>query len=131
MKKKFVRWFFNRFKVDIYDLMVVDFFGDVPNDLKEPSIEFLAQGKQTLEKFFSITAYWIQRRSIHDKKNAQFYDGSLVIIKAMLHAIRNVPQKKVVHSNDTPNNEPENPKTALEKISEFAELAMKMGKTDN
>lgn len=91
MKKILISWFFKKYKFQIYDLILVEFFGDIPESLKEPSLEALAKHKNTLEKFFAVQAYSLQRKSITDTKNAMFYDGALMLTKALLHSMRTAP----------------------------------------
>lgn len=71
------------------ELMVEDMFGSIPKDLQEPALDFLANGKEKLEKFFLIQAYTIQRRMARDHKNSDVYVGMLIIIKAFTAILAN------------------------------------------
>ena len=88
MKQKFINWVYNKYKAEIESRMLMDMYGFIPNDLKQPSIEFLINGKDKLERFFSVQAYEMQRRSIMDEKNAQKYQGMLIHIKSILLLLR-------------------------------------------
>ena len=125
MKNKFLKWVFNKYKFQIYDLIITEFFGEIPENLKEPSLEFLSRGRSTLERFFSIQAYLLQRKSINDSKHAQFYDGAMMVSKAMLHAIRSetIEKDKAGTVTDTQ----EKDKTE-ENIKEFEKLAREKNK---
>lgn len=87
MKKILMKWLYLNNKEYFYDLLVTDFYGEIPDHVKEPSIEFLQNARPTLERFFSIQAYNIQRRSISDSKNAQIYQGFLLSIRTLLAVI--------------------------------------------
>lgn len=75
------------FKKRFIELMVEDMFGSIPKDLSEPALDFLANGKETLEKFFTLEIYKIQRKMVHDHKNSDVYLGMMIIIKALTVAI--------------------------------------------
>ena len=94
MPKSFLKWIFKRYKMQFYDMAVADFFGDIPENLRQPSLEFLANGRNTLERFFSVQAYLLTKKAVNDGKNTDFYSGALMISKALLHAIRSEPMEK-------------------------------------
>ena len=94
MPKSFLKWVFKHYKMQFYDLAVQDFFQDIPENLRQPSLEFLANGRNTLERFFSVQAYLLTKKAINDGKNTAFYSGALMISKALLHAIRSEPIPK-------------------------------------
>ena len=79
-----LKYLYNRNKQYFWDLIVADFFGDIPSKIKEPSVEFLSNARGVLEPFWSIQAYNIQRRAISDPKNAQIYQGVLLSIRTLL-----------------------------------------------
>lgn len=79
-----LRFIYNHFKQQFWDLLIEDFYSFIPVELKEPSIEFLVQGKEKLQKSWQIQAYNIQRRSIMDNNNADVYKGMLIILRAQL-----------------------------------------------
>jgi hypothetical protein len=82
-----LKWLYNRYKNYFWDLIVADFYGDIPETIQEPSIEFLSKARPTLERFWSVQAYNIQRRSISDPKNAQIYQGFLLNIRTLLAVV--------------------------------------------
>lgn len=79
-----LRFIYNKFRQRFYDLLIEDFYSFIPKDLKEPALDFLANGKDKLEKAWSVQAYNMQRRSIMDNKNADVYKGILIILRAQL-----------------------------------------------
>lgn len=107
-----LRFIYNRFKHRIWDLLVEDFYGYIPADLREPSLEFLALGKEKLEKAWSIQAYQMQRRSIMDNKNADVYKGMLIILRAQLLILEK--GGKVKYEKPEPAKEVVDPSAAVE-----------------
>lgn len=79
---------YRKYKSYFHEEIIKDFYSDIPESIKEPSIEFLSKASNVLERFFSIQAYNIQMRSIGDTKNSQFYLGMLAHIKSLLFVIR-------------------------------------------
>ena len=84
MRDFLVKYCYKHYKEDIESMFLTDMYGMIPKDLKTPSIDFLVNGKDKLEKFFSVQAYEMQRRSIMDEKNAAKYQGILLHIKSLL-----------------------------------------------
>lgn len=89
-----LRWIYERFKQRIWDLLIEDFYGSIPDDIKEPSIDFLVNGRERLEKFWSLQAYNMQRRSVMDSDHADVYKGILIIIRAQLVLLSKSSRKK-------------------------------------
>jgi len=69
-------------------MLVEEFIGEIPASVKEPAIDFLTNGRIALERFFTIQAYKIQKRSIGDVKNAQLYAGILLHIRSLLSVLQ-------------------------------------------
>ena len=88
MKNFILNWIYQHYKKDIESMMLMDMYGFIPSDIRQPSIDFLVNGKDKLEKFFSVQAYEMQRRSIMDEKNAGKYQGMLLHIKSLLVLLR-------------------------------------------
>jgi hypothetical protein len=91
MKKFLTKLLFKWCYQEIMSELVRDFYGEIPTSLKEPSMMFFSQNRRNLERFFSIQAYKVTRRSIGETKNAQFYDGMLAHIKSILVAVSSAP----------------------------------------
>lgn len=115
MKRIIIKVIYKLFEKDFDNVIVEKFFGEIPNSLLQPSIDFLSQGKNKLEPFLSIEAYSLKNRAIFDPKNTQFYEGALMIIKALLVVVR----KKHTKVEDTKPIDTEKEKTFMEKIEEF------------
>jgi hypothetical protein len=91
--------------------------GEIPSAVTEPVLDFLADKKVLFEKFLSIQAYHIQRARIQNNKSQDFYDGSLMIIKAFLVAVN----KKVIDRTTViPTVDPTiEVKDSMDKVTEF------------
>lgn len=92
--RQFINWICNRYKQYVYDWLISDFYGSIPDSTKLPSIDFLVNGKEKLERFFSIQAYTMQRRSIMDDKNVEVYKGILIHIRSLLALISSSEKPK-------------------------------------
>lgn len=79
-----LRWIYKRYRQQIYDLLIEDFYGTIPKDVKEPAMTFFADHKDKMDKFLQIHAYNMQRRSIMDGKDAEVYKGILIHIRSLL-----------------------------------------------
>jgi len=84
MKKKIIAWFYKKYQPELSDIIVEEFFGTIPRDISTPALDFMANNRTVLEKFFSIQAYHLTRKAISSGKNVEFYNGALMIIKAFV-----------------------------------------------
>lgn len=111
------KFLYNRYRKQFYDQLVLDFMGEIPSAVTEPVLDFLADKKVLFEKFLSIQAYHIQRARIQNNKSQDFYDGSLMIIKAFLVAVN----KKVIDRTTViPTVDPTiEVKDSMDKVTEF------------
>lgn len=113
MKEKLARLVYKYCKTEIHDIMLEDFFGMVPPALREPSMDFLALHREKLERFFTIQAYKMQRRSIMDEKNAQEYRGILIHIKSVLMLIQSGKKETVTPTEEVVRPDP------MKNVSDF------------
>ena len=81
------------------DFMVEDFIGQIPKDIREPSIVFLSKGKETLTRYFLYQAYTIQRRAVADIPNAERFQGMLVFMKILLSSLETSTPRETVELN--------------------------------
>lgn len=86
-----LRLVYKMFKTKIWELVVEDMFGNIPKDVSEPSLEFLGNGKDTLERFFAINAYQLQRAAINNPKQSDIYTGMLIYIKSLMITVKRAP----------------------------------------
>ncbi len=95
MVNKLIRVIYKKYRHQFIDLMTEEFLADVPKNLTEQSVSFLAEKKSTIKKWLYWQAYWLQRRNVTDVKNSEKIQGSLMQIKVMLHLLDNSPTKEV------------------------------------
>jgi hypothetical protein len=98
------------------DFLVEDLIGQIPKDVREPSVAFLAKGRDTLTRYFLYQAYAIQRRAVADIGNAERFHGMLVFMKFLLSLIEGTatPEPMIMSSTEE---KKENP---LDKVEEFS-----------
>ena len=113
MKRKILTYLYRKNESLFADIIVQEFYGSVPNNLRTPAMDFLNNGRVVLEKFFSIQAYHIARKALGDIKNQSFYDGQLMFIKALVLAVSKSADKKVDPIDDKPIEDP------MKGVSEF------------
>ena len=88
MKRKILTWLFKNNEPFFAELMVKNFYSEIPTNIREPSVDFLINGRGPLERFFTLQAYYVQRRAMGDMKNLQHYTGILFYIKSLLAIIQ-------------------------------------------
>lgn len=113
-----LKFLYNRYKERFYDFLIEDFYGIIPEEVREPSIDFLQKARPSLERFWSIQAYNIQRRSISDPKNAQLYQGFLLNIRTLLAIVSkgNVGERENIKTEKTNKDDP------FQNIKDFVKL---------
>lgn len=84
MISKILRFLYRRYPIKYSEIICEEFLSDVPKEVSEPAITLLAEQKETIEKWLSYQAYLIQRRSIGDIKQSNFFLGMLTNIKILL-----------------------------------------------
>lgn len=115
-----LKWIYKRYKHRFYEFLVEDFYGDIPESVREPSIDFLVKARPALERFWSIQAYNIQRRSISDSKHAELYQGFLLCIRTLLVV---VSKGKVGVVEGGVRSEVVKPPDPMREVEEFVRLA--------
>jgi|ERR1035437_2394540 hypothetical protein len=119
INRKILRWIYKNNEPEMGDIIVQEFYGSIPSSLRSPAMDFLANGRNVLERFFSLQAYHIARRSIADTKNQSFYDGQLMFIKALILSVSKSSQNKVEPIPSEAENDPmEGVKDFISKVKE-------------
>ena len=78
---------YKTYRKRFYDKLVLELLQDIPEGIKEPALEWLADRKILLEKFLLLQAYRIQKSWTYSDKSQDFRDGALLVIKAFLTAV--------------------------------------------
>jgi len=76
---------FHREKV--LNAVILDYFGSIPTNVSEPAIGFLEEKRNAIDKWLIYQSYVLQRRMVHDPKNAQVIFGMLLELKLMKQMI--------------------------------------------
>lgn len=117
MKRLFLKWIYRKYEAQFADIIVEEFFGNIPRDVAVPALDFLANSRTVLEKFFSIQAYNLTRKAIGSGKNVEFYNGALMIIKAFALGMNRTRTQKVEPITNEKEIDP------LEGVNEFLKLS--------
>ena len=65
-------------------LFLESYIGNIPKDVREPSIAFLAQGREKMEKWGMYMAYALQCKIETDPDKIQFNQGMLTMLKLIM-----------------------------------------------
>jgi hypothetical protein len=115
MKRKILKFLYDKNEALFADFIVESFFGNIPRDTSVPALDFMANNKNVLERFFSVQAYHLTRKAITSGKHVEFYDGALMIIKALVLAMN---RSRITKKNPIVGEKKENP---LEGVNKFME----------
>lgn len=94
MKNHLLKLIYLRYPKFFQDFMVEDMIGQIPKDVREPSVAFLARSRDTLTRFFLFQSYSIQRRAVADIGNAERFHGMLVYMKFLISLMESAPTTK-------------------------------------
>lgn len=118
------KFIYRHYRDKFYDELVQEFLGEIPDSVREPALEFLADRRVLFEKFLSIQAYHIQKARIQSKKSQEFYDGALMIIRAFLAAVNKKSMERTVIAPQVDTKK--QTEDELEKIKGFSDAALKV-----
>ena len=79
--QKMLKTLYNDNTHEFEQFFLESYIGNMPKDIREPSIAFLAQGKERMEKWILFMAYAIQSRIETDPGRIQFNQGMLSLLK--------------------------------------------------
>lgn len=120
MKRKFCEWIYRKNESLFGEIMVRSFYENIPSKLEEPATNFFYNNRDILERFLTIQAYWITRRSLGDVKRQEFYSGILFYIKSLI----SIAQRGKIVTPQVEIKEPE--KNELDSVNKFIEDAKKI-----
>lgn len=95
MKKIVLSYLFYKYRDFFEEKMVEEFMAKTSDEVKEPALDFLAHGKQKLEKWILFQSYFMQRKAVNDISKAQFYQGAMLYLAIFLKVIS---QHKVIRT---------------------------------
>lgn len=100
--------------------LVQDFIGFIPENINEPALKIFEDHAELFQRWVMWQSYYINRKSLHDNKNIEKYDGMMIYLKVLfLMAEANKKSKKP--EKKTINSEPEQSflDKALEGLNDF------------
>jgi len=89
MPKIILKFLYNRYKNEFYNLLVEDLLMNIPNKVGKPAIEIVGAKKDTVTKWLYFEANSIARRSITDFPSIERRNGMLIAIQAFIIALSN------------------------------------------
>lgn len=96
MRRAFLKWLYLTNSNAFHELLVEDLIGQIPKDVREPSVAFLGKGRDILTRYLMYQAYVIQRRSVSDLENTQSFHGMLVFIKFLMSLVGDAQPAKTL-----------------------------------
>lgn len=97
MKNKILDYLYNKNKQYFEEKIISELMLKTPPIVEEPALDFLSQGKERLEKWLLYQSYYLQRKSVADVNNAQFFQGAMLYISIFLKVIN---QRKAVKTTE-------------------------------
>jgi len=75
------------FKNEFVDLMVEDFYGQIPTKVSDTAVSILSEKRNKVDQWFLYQAFVLQRRLVNNPKDASMIMGMLFQIKIMRHML--------------------------------------------
>ena len=119
MKEYILRALYRRFAAKFNDYLVEDYLHQVPNQVREQTLEVMSTHKRKFQKLTGYLAYSLHRRMANDPRNSERYQGMFVQLKIFDQMIQGRPEPEeteVVTATEVKFNYDQ----AIEKASNFA-----------
>ena len=84
MKNQLLKWVYLKYRPVFYRFFCDEFFSEIPTSVVEPSMKFLSEGRDRLEKWSIWQARMIQSRIVTDPALINEYTGMLMMLKLLL-----------------------------------------------
>lgn len=91
MKQKFLKWIYLKYRSYFYNFLTEEFLEDIPKSVREPSMKFLSQGRDKLEKWALYQAHFLQTRMVMDVDKIKTYEGMMLMLKLLLVHVKQAP----------------------------------------
>jgi hypothetical protein len=117
MWNKILRYIYTRNEKLFNDFLVESIVGKIPKDINEPSIDFIKNGGEKLERWIMYQVYYLNRRMVADPKGAERYQGMLTNLKFFL--VLASTRKKEVKTSIEEKKEVADPMVGVEKFKNF------------
>lgn len=96
MKERILRAIYKRYRTYFFFFFEEEFLRDIPDDVQEPSMKFLSQGKEKLEKWAFFMVKVLQLRIETDKDRILVYQGMILMLKLLLLHVKPQAKKPVL-----------------------------------
>ncbi len=83
-----LRYIYKRYKGQFEDFFIESLIGKIPDSINEPSIEFLQNARDGMEKWLLWQSYFLQKRQVNaTKEDAMRIEGMLLYIRIIMSII--------------------------------------------
>lgn len=97
----FLKVLFKKYRRTFDDFFIEDLIGDIPPEVSEGTLKFLATGKRQLDRWMRWEAYVLQRKLQQATKHSEAYFGGLVFIQALATMLTRMENEKRLFPDDT------------------------------
>lgn len=103
MKRKFLKFLYYANKQAFHDFLIEDFVGEIPREVQEPALTFLANGKIILQKWVLFHAHLLQRRIVVEPKAIERNQGMLLYLKLFQTLVtRSQTRESIILGEESP-----------------------------
>jgi hypothetical protein len=115
MKEKILKLIYLRYRAYFYHFFDEEFLSGIPDDVREPAMAWLANGREKLEKWAYFMSKFLQRRMITDPDKIKTYEGMMLMLKLlMVHIMAYHPKPQEMGSAPDEENRPKDPVEELQ-----------------
>lgn len=87
MKELFLKWVYRRYRQYFFNFFVEETIGQIPSSVSEPSMKFLANGKDKLTRWAHYWIHIIQSRITIDKREIEQQQGMILMLKIFVNLV--------------------------------------------
>lgn len=91
MKEQFLKFLYKRYRRYFYSFFVEEMIGDIPESISEPSLTFLANGRDKLTRWAYYWVHLIQARIVTDPKEIATQQGMILMLKIFINLVKRQP----------------------------------------
>lgn len=84
MKERFLKLLYRANRSTFYYFFEEEFLYDMPADVREPAMTFLAQGREKLERWALFMSKFLQHRMVTDPDKIKEYQGMMLMLRLFL-----------------------------------------------
>lgn len=95
MKNFILRLIYDKYRPYFYNFLVEDTVGSIPKEVSEPSMAFLANGKDKINRWGYYWISMIQARIVVDKTEIEVQQGMILAIKIFMNLVSRQQKPRV------------------------------------